>query len=461
MAAVCCFVMLAGCTGGSSAAAHPTPSATPAPRTLTGSIGAAPFQIEVPARWNGTLFLFSHGYVAPGASNPAGGAPDPAVGRWLLDGGNAIAGSSYSSTGWAVEDALRDQVRLLDYFAHYAGKPKRVIAIGASLGGMITAGLVQEYPDRFAGAIPLCGVLAGAVATWNSALDAAYAFKTLFAPQSALQLVNIKDPTANLQLARDLLGQAGSTPAAQARIALIAALTDLPGWFLPTQPEPAAADYAAQAAAQLQWESRVDFPFAFAYRADVEKRAGGNPSWNAGLDYARLLSMSADRDEVTALYHAAGLDLDADLRQLQAGATIRPDPAAVGYLTKYIDFDGDLRVPVLTMHTTADGLVVPQNETAYAGAVRAAGESDRLRQLFVHRAGHCAFTSAEVIAAIEVMLRRLDTGRWDDYALAPEAMNATALAQGPADNAIGGLFAASPAFATFAPGPYLRPATVR
>src|SRR5216683_923532 len=70
-------------------------------------------------------------------------------------------------------------------------KPKRVIAWGGSLGGIITAGLIQLYPDRFAGAIPLCGVLAGGVATWNAGLDGAYAFKTLLAPTSSLRLVNI------------------------------------------------------------------------------------------------------------------------------------------------------------------------------------------------------------------------------------------------------------------------------
>ena len=90
--------------------------------------------------------------------------------------------------------------------------------------------------------------------------------------------------------------------------------------------------------------------------------------------------------------------------------------------------DAALIVPVLTAHTTADGLVVPQDETAYADVVRSAGKQDLLRQAFVHRAGHCAFTSAEVISLIQVMLRRLDSGRWDDASLRPAALNVTALA---------------------------------
>lgn len=37
----------------------------------------ATYLIEVPANWNGTLFLYGHGYVVPGASNPAKNVGDP------------------------------------------------------------------------------------------------------------------------------------------------------------------------------------------------------------------------------------------------------------------------------------------------------------------------------------------------------------------------------------------------
>jgi pimeloyl-ACP methyl ester carboxylesterase len=455
LAILAALAVLAACSGGSvQKAASRTPAS---PSVLGGSIGAAQFRIDVPQPWNGTLFLYSHGYVPPGSENPPLGLPDQITAQWLLNGGYALAASSYSSTGWAIEDALRDQVALLDYFGEHVGKPKRVIAIGVSLGGIISAGLVQDYPGRFAGAIPLCGVLAGGVATWNTGLDAAYAFKTLVAPRSQLQVVNITDPAANSALADDLMSKEIATPQGRARIALMAALADLPGWFVPTEPEPPASDYPVQAAAQAQWESRVDFPFAFNYRAELERRAGGNPSWNVGVDYRHQLAISPDRDEVAALYSAAGLNLDADLSALNAGATIKPDAAAVAYLDRFISFDGAITVPVLTVHTTGDGLVIPQGETAYADAVAAAGRQDMLRQVFVHRAGHCAFTSAEVITVIKAMLHRLNTGRWDDAALRPAAMDAAALAMGSRDNAIAGIFAASPAFASYSPGPYPRP----
>jgi pimeloyl-ACP methyl ester carboxylesterase len=446
------LVFLAACSTG----AQPAHS-VPQPRTLTGTLGAASYAIEVPGSWNGTLFLYSHGYVAQGSANSAVAAPGPDVSSWLLGHGYAIAGSSYSSTGWAVEDAFRDQVGLLDYFAGKVGRPRRTIAWGHSLGGLITAGLVQLHPELFAAAVPMCGVVAGSVATWNQALDGAYAFKSLVAPNTALSLVGIANPLANLQLAGQLAAAAAATPAGQARLALAAALGDIPGWFDPAAPEPAPDDYPSRAAAQRLWNSQVDFAYAFAARAEVEKRAGGNPSWNLGVDYRQLLQQSVDRDEVTALYKSAGLDLSQDLAVLNAGALIKPDPAAVAYLQRNLVFDGKLRVPVLTLHTSGDGLVVPEQESAYAATVRAAGSGAFLRQAFVHRAGHCAFTEAETIAAAQVIVERLDRGSWDEAALQPAALNLRAAALGSRYGlGLNGVTAA-PAFFSWPLSPFLRP----
>jgi pimeloyl-ACP methyl ester carboxylesterase len=426
------------------------------PTHLTGALGKAAYEIEAPASWNGTLFLYSHGYVASDQNNSATAVPDGMVRNWLLGQHYAIAGSAYSSTGWAIEDAFKDQIALLDYFTLKVGKPKRVIAWGHSLGGIITAGLVQLYPDRFAGALPMCGVLAGGVATWNLELDAAYAFKTLLAPRSALQVVHITPGPSNLQLAESIFNTAAQTPQGQARLALVAGLVELPGWFDPTKTAPAASDYAKQLQGQEVWEARADFPFAFQYRSELEARAGGNPSWNEGVDYAQLLAVSPNRDEVAALYQQAGLDLNADLRALNAGATIKADPAAAQYLERYVSFDGNLQVPVLSVHTVGDGLVIPSNEAAYAAVVGAADKGAMLRQVFVNRAGHCAFTPAETIAAFEALLKRIDTGRWDEASLEPDPLNSAAADLRPGASTIFG-YPFDPSFIKYEPATYPRP----
>lgn len=440
-------VLAAAALAATSFAGGGSAIAASGPVDLTGSINGAAYHIEIPPNWNGDLLLYSHGYVVPGSANPAEDAGDPMTGAYMKSQGYALAGSSYRTTGWAVHEALQDQIALLDFFDATFGKPKQTFAWGHSLGGMVTAGLVQRDPERFAGALPMCGVLAGGVGVWNVALDSAFVFKTLLAPNSAMELVNISDPLENLISAETVLSQAQNTPQGRARIALAAAVGDLPGWFSPTSPEPAASDFATREANQFEWDSRVDFPFAFDFRAELEGRAGGNPSWNTGVDYRAQLAKSVDRDEVLGLYAAAGLSLDADLQTLAGASRVAAAPSAVRYLEQNIVFNGDLGdVPVLTLHTTGDGLVLNQDEQAYA---RIVDDRDLLRQRFIHRAGHCTMTPAETIAAFNALVLRVNTGEWPD--LAPADLNAAASALGPGFNIV------APAYIPFRPTVFPRP----
>src|SRR6185437_16595965 len=207
--------------------------------THTGTLAdGATFLIEVPANWNGALFLYSHGYVTPGSPNPAVDVGDPATRLFMLSSGFALAGSSYAHTGWAIQEALPDQIAVLDQFNTLVGHPLATIAWGHSLGGIITAGLVQRYPQRFDAALPMCGVVAGGIGTWNQALDSAFAFNLLLGG-GALQVVHITNPGGNLTTAESDLAAAQATPQGRARLALAAALGDIPGWFSSTSPEPA------------------------------------------------------------------------------------------------------------------------------------------------------------------------------------------------------------------------------
>jgi len=170
------------------------------------------------------------------------------------------------------------------------------------------------------------------------------------------------------------------------------------------------------------------------------------------------LDHSIGRDQVRALYQAAGLDLDADLKTLNDAARISADPEAVHYLERNIIFDGEIHIPVLTLHTKGDGLVVVQNESAYKKVVDEAGNGEFLRRTFVDRAGHCAFTPAETIAAVQTLVNRLDSGRWHDVNAAD--LNKAAAALGPGFNVFGtpaGIVPVPPAYIKFDPSRYLRP----
>ena len=62
---------------------------------------------------------------------------------------------------WRARSATRSTCSIASSGA--SAKPRRTIAWGESMGGMITAGLVERHPRRFDGALPFCGILGGAV----------------------------------------------------------------------------------------------------------------------------------------------------------------------------------------------------------------------------------------------------------------------------------------------------------
>ncbi len=421
----------------------------------------ANFKIEVPANWNKTLVLYSHGYDSFFAPNPPPDAGDPVTGAWLLMHGYALAGSAYAKAGWSVQQAFQDQIALLDLFTTKFGHPTRTVAWGHSLGGLITAGLIQLHPGRFQGAIPMCGVVEGGVAIWNEALDAFFAFTTLEAP-GLFHYYNLNPATAYGEYlkAKKAFADAQNTKTGRAHIALAAALNNIPGWFNPMGPEPAANHWAEREANQYEWITGINLLFAFLGRAELEHRSGGRYSWNTGVDYKKQLAHSTGKAEVKALYETAGLDLENELDTLNDATRITANPLAVGYLSKYINFNGDIDEPVLTMHTTGDGLVEPTAEQAYASVVRKAGSNELLRQVYVHRAGHCTFTPAETITAFQTLKHRLDTGEW--ASLSPDLMNMKAAGLGDTYNAfyVGTPPVAvhvAPSFIEFKPTQFLRP----
>ncbi|MEO8744090.1 MAG: prolyl oligopeptidase family serine peptidase [Candidatus Dormiibacterota bacterium] len=465
-------VLCAGAIAAVGLALLPAGASAGATTVLTGTTTEASglvshYLIEVPDPWNGTLVLYSHGYQFAAADPPDAG--DPGTRGWLLAHGYALAGSSYATTGWALQQAFQDQIAVLDVFDSKFRHPDRTIAWGHSLGGMITAGLVQLFANRFTAALPMCGVVAGGPGVWNQGLDSEFALQTLqpeFKHVKLVDFMSIGDAAANFGVASSALAAAQKSAEGRARIALGSALADVPGWFDPASPEPAANDYAAQEMNQVQWDNNPDFYFGFFGRFELESkfRAGGNFSWNTGVDYRVQLSHSTDFAEVKALYSAAGLDLNAELDQLNNAPRISADPSAVAYVSKYITYNGSLNMPVLTMHTTGDGLVEVTDENAYASVVRSAGDNSMLRQVFVHRAGHCSFSPAETISAFQTLVHRLDTGRWED-STNPVAMNSTATSLGSAFNvtvaASGAIVPAAASFIKFQPDKFLRPFDAR
>ncbi|MEU2338670.1 alpha/beta hydrolase [Streptomyces sp. NPDC006654] len=405
-------------------------AAVPAAGNLTGTLSdGATWTADVPEHWNGTLLLFSHGF----GPTVARDAPTDAVRTELLAEGYALAGSSYDPHGsmWALNSAERDQFATLDAVTAKIGEPRRTIAVGQSMGGLVNAQLARDGAGRIDGALGQCGLVAGATDLDNYQLDAEYTIARLLLPAQDVKLVRFGSAdeaaaTANRLTAAVTAAQ--GTPHGRARIALAAAFLNLPAWS-PGKTRPAATDWAGQEAQQYDWFAQGILAFVEGGRYAVEQSVGGDNSWNRGVDYARLLAGSEHAPQVRALYRAAGLSLDADLRTLTEGADYAADPAAVRTAQRTSSAGQGLGVPLLDVHTTADNLVPVQQENRFAARVRAAGDGALLRQAYVERQGHCAFTTAETVAALHALEHRVDTGRWDDAAT-PAALQRSATALG-------------------------------
>jgi alpha-beta hydrolase superfamily lysophospholipase len=408
---------------------------------------------DLPSNWNGTLLLFSHGYGPTTAQD----APDSTTQRYLIAAGYALAGSSYDPKGswWALNSAVRDQFQTLTAVERTVlpSPPRRVIAIGQSMGGLISALEDQRSNGRLDGVLTTCGLVAGAVNLENYQLHGSWAISALLAPSEHIQLVGYQTPAQAAVAAEELQQAAQSaqkTAQGRARLALASALYNVPTWtttnllsqntnpLVPPASQPAPArDYDQQELEQYYTQYAVGsivLPFIQTGRSSIEQAAGGQPAWNAGVDYAKLLARSPYRAEVSALYKQAGLDLHADLGTLTKGASIKAELPALRNLYATSVASGKLQVPELNIHTIADQLIPVQQENYYAAQIAAAGSRRLLRQAYVARQGHCNFSPAEIIAALHALEHRLNTGRWG-HATNAKALQRAALSLNQGDAA--------------------------
>jgi len=455
-------VLVAGLLVAGSATSASAGPAVEGRRTYTGTIEGADYRVEMPRRWNGTLVLFSHGYYPfPGFGDGSllvSNAEETA--QWLLEHGYALAASQYQNDGlgYLVEEAMRDQLSLLDWFAATIGRPHRTVVTGQSLGVAISTLLVERYPHRFDGMLALCGAY-DPLNTFNTALDVNFAVKTLLAGGEDIDLVGAGDPAASRDALIAIVDRERATARGRARLALAAALGNITGWYFSLQPKPTdPTGWIEQQSEWVKWAKVFgNGPVAF---ADIAQVAGGNPLWNTGVDYTRQLARSSQKETVARAYREAGLDLRADLARLAAEPRIGADPSAVRYMYRYGVPTGRTTVPILSLHTTGDGGAAPDQERWYAEQVRGNGDPARLSQLYVERGGHCSFNAAEEVTALHALLTKVDSGRWPDTD--PGRLNAAANRFDPHYHQVLDLSTFTkgllpPAFARYTPGVTLRP----
>ncbi len=202
--------------------------------SLAGPLGASPYTIQMPKKFNGTVLVYSHGYrigtpipaalavplgfdkdpaydqisfplfkeslgsdVAYIGSNRADVGPSDVVEKNLLAKGYALAGTGYARQGWAAAEGLEANQNLLKAIDKGAIKGvKKTLLWGSSLGGLIAATTAERTPGSVDGLLPMCGVLAGPEQAFGSAMSVLYSWKSLIAP--SLKVANYSGYTEAL-----------------------------------------------------------------------------------------------------------------------------------------------------------------------------------------------------------------------------------------------------------------------
>ncbi len=156
----------------------------------------APYAMQVPANFNGTVALYSHGYRynvdIPVGIPLIGGykitnTPEPVPGgnaevaKYFFSQGIAIVGSGFARQGWNPDSAIKTNVELIDTFKKQFPKTEKVIAWGSSLGGVITQGLAEKNPSLVSAVAPMC-MADNIEPQLTGAGDFLWGLKTLFDP---------------------------------------------------------------------------------------------------------------------------------------------------------------------------------------------------------------------------------------------------------------------------------------
>ncbi len=387
---------------------------------------------QVPADWNGTVVLYSHGFGPLVAAD----APSPGSAAQLLAQGYALVGSSYDVNGswWALDTAVSDQFETLAAFLAASGlHPQRTLAVGTSMGGLINSLIDQESYGRVQGAVTFCGLVAGGVDLNNYQLNAEYAMTELLPGAAGVQIRDFSSMAAGTAAGTDLsaaVAAAQTTAVGQARIALSASLLNETDWTTGAAP-PAAGDYAGQELQEEEMLTSGQLQFIESGRYMISLAEGGDSGYNIGVDYGALIRQSPYYAQIKALYKAAGLNLEADLAKLDRHESYAPEGAAL-YRTQATSVNtGRLQVPELDVHTVSDQLAPVPFEATYAERVALAGSSPLLRQVYAKAIGHCNFTDADMVAAIDAMNTVVAARHWTP-GVTVTALNDAANALGPA-----------------------------
>jgi len=394
----------------------------------------APYQMMVPANFNGTVYLYSHGY-RPNVPVPAGipgyggytvtntpqPGPNATVIGALLAKGYGVVGSGFARQGWNPDSAIKTNVELVGLFKKQFTKTTKVVAWGESLGGFITQALAEKYPDLFKAAAPLC-MASDITPLMTMAGDALWGIKTFFDPtikggnysagaagyaEAMGDLVKVFTAIGALQAAMVANASAPAWPAtskvpdaikaipSRSALVMVALMSGVP--LQSAHFDSTSAPSVLPAASQTSFQLAINPAFAalenlanaaaLAVLAthDLELQAGGAVFDNTATDYAARI---AEEQFIWSSALSGVSGTQGLLSVLAASPRAKADPAAVAKMKALASHSGKVEIPTILLTGVADPVTVAGNQqsvvdkyaTYYAekwAAAKKAGERKR------------------------------------------------------------------------------------
>jgi pimeloyl-ACP methyl ester carboxylesterase len=347
------------------------------PRIETGEIDGAAFRIDVPDNWNHGLVMYCHGY------SPDPGRFDRKPARDAFSGfvnaGYAVAQSGYSSGGWAVQDAVQNTEALRRYFISKYGPVKSTFVTGHSMGGLLTALIMERFPATYRGGLALCGPLTDMSSflldAFNVRVVFDYYFPEVLPPPDRVP-ADFRNSKPRAQQLADAMKQKPEQAEIVRRYARVHSTEDVAG----------------------------DLALFTELLGDLRRRTGGNAFDNRNTIYT----------------------VDGDSNALNRGVKrYAADPVAAAYVAAWYSPTGKLDAPMLAIHTTYDPIVPTFAPDTYAVRARAAGNPGFFVQQFVEHDGHCAIRPEEISSGFSELLHWVDSGSAPEPGLVPAAATST------------------------------------
>lgn len=363
----------------------------------SGALDGAAYRVEVPqSGWNGQLVMWAHGYRGTGADISAYGSMVPIMRRYLLDHGYAWAASAYSKNYYDVRAGVEDTNNLALNFVQIAAAngrtlaaPSKIFITGVSMGGHITAAAIEaeaqanaNHKVKYNGAVPMCGVV-GDTELFN--YFAGYQV-------AAQQLAGL--PMAAFPQTADF---ATLAPAIKAAL-----------WSSFPTVTNAQGDKLKNVVMNLSGGDRPFYAEGWANpgnQGNIWASLGGDGTISGILndnilDTTQLFyKVDASSPSNTALDDAFNASVfkitpTKDANRLRRDG-LRWIPVA----------NGDIDVPVVSIHTLGDLFVPFKMEQVYHDRTVAKGTDKWLVQRAIRDVGHCAFTAAEATSAFDAMIQ--------------------------------------------------------